>query len=437
MSKQSFQTPRGTKDVLPDEQPYWKKVKETAGSVLDGLGFGRIDLPHFENADVFMKGIGSDTDIVSKEMFILEQKGEDDSVKYALRPEGTAGAVRSFIQNGMSSWAQPVRLYYMGAMFRRERPQRGRLREFYQVGVEIFGDDSAKSDYLTIMSAWEILNRLGLKNLIVYANSIGCPKCRPKYVTKLKKFYKDRFDKLCEDCQRRYETNPLRLLDCKEKVCKDISKEAPTTLDTLCPDCKTHFQNTLEYLDYFNIKYDLDPTLVRGLDYYTQTVFEIVEKTDKGRQGTLVGGGRYNGLVELLGGQKTPAVGYSLGIERVIALMKEQKISGAKIRGVEICILQLGDRAKEVSKKIYDALSKNDINVYFVPSNDGLRQQIRMADKLGAKYAIIIGQQEAVKDEIILRDLETSSQEVFPSKDLVEAVQKRINICSCVTKKAE
>ena len=202
-------------------------------------------------------------------------------------------------------------------------------------------------------------------------------------------------------------------------------------LDSLCTDCKKHFQETLEYLDYFNIKYDLDPTLVRGLDYYTQTVFEIVEKNDRGRQSTIVGGGRYNGLVELLGGPDTPAVGFSFGVERVINLMKEQKIEPAKPRGVEICILQLGEKAKEVSKKIYDDLTKNDINVYFVPSNDGLRQQIKMASKLGATYAIIIGQQEAVKDEIILRDLVGSSQEVFPAKDLVEAVKKRMSKCDC------
>jgi histidyl-tRNA synthetase len=430
MSKQ-FQTARGTKDVLPQEQNYWIKVQETAEKTLFGLGFGKITLPHFENLEVFTKGIGETTDIVQKEMYVLENKGDDEATKYVLRPEGTAGAVRSFIQNGMSSWSQPVRLFYFGPMFRRERPQKGRYREFYQLGTEIFGDATPKSDYLAIMSAWEILQRLGLKNLIVYANSIGCPKCRPKFMAKLKKYYKEKLNDVCDDCKNRYETNPLRLLDCKERNCQEIAKDAPIMLDSLCSDCKKHFQETLEYLDYFNIKYDLDPTLVRGLDYYTQTVFEIVEKDDKGRQSTIVGGGRYNGLVELLGGAPTPAVGYSFGVERVISLMKEQNIEVEKPRGVEICILQLGDKAKEVSKKIYDQLSDADINVYFVPSNDGLRQQIRMASKLGASYAIIIGQQEAVKDEIILRDLTASSQEVFPVKDIADAVKKRILKCDC------
>jgi histidyl-tRNA synthetase len=422
----SYQTPRGTKDILPQDQAYWMAVRNTAEKVLYGIGFSRIDLPHFENSEIYTRGLGDETDIVQKEMFTIESRSEDDETRLALRPEGTAGAVRSFIQNGMSSWSQPVRLFYMGAMFRHERPQKGRFREFYQVGTEIFGDSSAKSDYLAIMAAWEILNRLGLKNLVVYTNSIGCPKCRPKYIAKLKKYYKEELDKLCPDCVRRSETNPLRLLDCKVDACKKIAKEAPIMLDSLCPECKKHFQETLEYLDYFNIQYDLDPTLVRGLDYYTQTVFEIVEKDDAGRQSTIVGGGRYNDLVELLGGPKTPAVGFSFGVERVINLMKEQKIEVKKPRGVELCILQLGEKAKEASKKIYDALSKNDINVYFVPSNDGLRQQMKTATKLGARYAVIIGQKEALKDEIILRDLEASSQEVFPLEGLIEAAKKRL-----------
>ena len=430
MSKQQYQTPRGTRDVLPADQPYWRFIRNTSEKTLEGVGFSKIELPHFENAEIFTRGLGEQTDVVQKEMYLLEKRGEDETIQYSLRPEGTAGLVRSFIQNGMSSWSQPVRLYYEGAMFRRERPQKGRYREFYQIGAEIFGDESAQADYLIIMSAWEILNRLGLKNLTVYANSIGCPKCRPKYMAKLKKYYKDHLKDLCPDCQRRYETNPLRLLDCKEEKCKIIAKNAPTTLDSLCSDCKSHFQSTLEYLDYFNIKYDLDPLLVRGLDYYTNTVFEIVEKNDRGRQSTLVGGGRYNGLVELLGGPATPAVGYSLGMDRIVNLLKEQEINVPKIEGVEICILQLGEKAKEVSKEIFDALSKQDINVYFVPSDEGLRQQIRTAVKLGAKYAAIIGQQEALKDEIILRDLSASSQEIFPTKVLIEEIKKRLSKCS-------
>jgi histidyl-tRNA synthetase len=294
------------------------------------------------------------------------------------------------------------------------------------LGLEIFGDASAKSDYLTIMSAWEILSRLGLQNLIVYANSIGCPKCRPKYLTKLKKYYRDKIKNLCQNCQNRYEKNPLRLLDCKEEKCQEAARNVPNILDSLCSECKNHFQNTLEYLDYFNIRYDLDSKLVRGLDYYTNTVFEITCRDDKSRQSSLGGGGRYNGLIELLGGPSTPGVGYSLGIERIVSLMKEQKVAIPEKRKVEVCILQLGEKAKEVSKNIYDQLSKEDINVFFVPSNDGLRQQMHSASKIGAKYVVIIGQREAMKDEAILRDLSASTQETFPSKFLASEVKKRL-----------
>lgn len=432
MARVNYQTARGTKDILPPEQHYWQYIREISQKTLEGLSFDRIDTPHFENLEVFSRGIGQDTDIVQKEMFLLEKTSEkEDSQIFALRPENTAGIVRSFIQNGMLSWPQPVRLYYFGAMFRRERPQKGRFREFYQLGVEIFGDETAKSDYLAIMSAWEILARLGLKNLKVYANSIGCPACRPKYITKLKKYYKDIVKDLCHDCQERYEKNPLRLLDCKEEKCLEAAKNAPIILDLLCQTCKKHFQETLEYLDYFDIEYDLDPTLVRGLDYYTHTVFEIADKSDKSRQNVVCGGGRYNDLVELLGGPSTPAVGFSLGIERLVNLIKDQKIKVPAKRGVEVCILMLGDKAKGISKKIYDSLSEHDINVYFVPSNDGLRQQIRMAGKLGAKYAVIIGQREALKDDLILRDLEASSQESFPKAAIVEAIKNRLKTCQC------
>jgi histidyl-tRNA synthetase len=427
MSQQkTYQSARGVRDILPSDQKYWQYFRRVSEKVLESLGIDRIDLPHFENAEIFDRGIGSSTDIVQKELFYLENRDESDNSRYALRPEFTAGAVRSYIQNGMGSWPQPVKLYYIGAAFRRERPQKGRFREFYQLGMEIFGDDSAKSDYLCIMSAWEILKKIGLKNIIIYANSIGCPKCRPKYISKLKKFYKDKLNNLCPDCLVRYEKNTLRILDCKEEKCQKISNSAPVFLDALCVDCKNHFQSTLEYLDYFNIRYDLDPKLVRGLDYYSKTVFEICQGSDKSRQGSLGGGGRYDGLVEILGGQKTPAVGYSLGIDRIVSAMKEQNIPISENRGVEVSILQLGEKAKNASKKVYDLLSNEDINVFFVPSNDTLRSQIRQSVKAGAKFAVIIGQKEALKEEIILRDLKASAQELIPLEGVGEEIIKRL-----------
>ena len=426
-NKKTYQTARGVRDILPAEQPYWQQLRKACESVMDSLGISRIDLPTFENVEIYSRGIGTDTDIVQKEMYLLEKTAEkEDKEIYALRPEGTAGAARAYIQNGMGSWPQPVKLYYMGPMYRHERPQKGRYREFFQFGLEIFGDSTAKADYLAIMSAWQILKKVGLKDLIVYTNSIGCPKCRPKYLAKLKKFLKDNNNKLCDDCKKRTESNPLRALDCKIEACQKIILDAPNVLDTLCEECNLHFQNTLEYLDYFGIRYDLDSKLVRGLDYYSRTVFEIAEAKDKSRSGSIVGGGRYDGLIEILGGSPTPAVGYSFGMDRIVTLMKEQGIKPEKSRGVEVCILQLGEKAKDVSKEIYDKLSENDVNVYFVPSNDSLRSQLRQASKLGATYAVIIGQKEAFKDEIILRDLRVSSQETIPSKGIAEEVKKRL-----------
>jgi histidyl-tRNA synthetase len=277
------------------------------------------------------------------------------------------------------------------------------------------------------MSCWEILGRLGLKDLIIYTNSIGCPKCRPKYVAKLKKYYKDKLSSSCDNCNVRYHNNPLRLLDCKEESCKKLAKEAPVILDTLCSECKNHFQELLELLDYFQIRYDLDPRLVRGLDYYSRTVFEIAEASDTERQNSLGGGGRYDDLIEKLGGPKSYAVGYSLGIDRIVNLMKEQKIQPPAKNGIEVCILQLGEKAKNKAKKIYDQISKDSINVLFIPSHESLRTQIKNAVKSKSKYAVIIGQAEAVKDEVILRDLSASAQETLPVKNLASEIRRRLD----------
>lgn len=428
MSNKTYQTARGTRDILPADQPYWQYFRKIAEETLSSFDVDRVDLPHFENLEVFTRGIGVETDIVSKEIYLVNSKSDDDNDRLALRPEGTAGAVRAYIQNGMSSWPQPVKLYYQGAMFRHDRPQKGRYREFFQFGVEIFGDASPKSDYLSIMSAWEIFKRLGLKDLIIYANSIGCPKCRPKYIQKLKKYYKDNMGDSCESCKIRFDANPLRLLDCKEEACQKKAAGAPVILDSLCGECKTHFSELLELLDYFQIRYDLDPKLVRGLDYYTRTVFEIATVEDVARAGSLGGGGRYDGLIEALGGPATPAVGYSLGVDRIINLMKERKIKPPVVKGIEVCILQLGEKAKASAKKVYDALTEQNVNVLFIPSNDSLRSQMKNATKTKARYAIIIGQAEAVKSEVILRDLKASAQETLPVKGLAEEVIRRLNL---------
>lgn len=433
MSEKSLQKPRGTRDILPSEQPAWRVFVSSAEKVLNGLGFGKIDTPLFEDKRIFERGAGSSSDVVEKELYTIETAGEDDESKLALRPEGTAGAARAFIENGMSSLPQPVRLYYFGPMYRHERPQAGRYREHRQLGAEIFGDESAESDYLAIMSAIEVLKKLGFSNLNIAINSIGCQQCRPKYLKKLKDYYSDKLANVCSDCKRRYDLNPLRMLDCKNDDCKKLKASAPQNLDSLCPDCRDHFQNTLQYLDDFGIKFNLDNTLVRGLDYYTRTVFEVSAGNDKERKTTLCGGGRYDNLVSTLGGPKTPAVGWGMGAERVVDLLKENNIKIPKIRGVEVVILEIGETAKKVCRKIFEDFEKEDINVFYIPSDDSLRTQLKLASKLNADYALIVGQQEALNGSAIVRDMKTSTQEdlsVSGAVDMIKEKYAKENDCS-------
>lgn len=432
----SFQKPRGTRDILPSDQSYWRFFQCNAEKVLDGLGFSKIDTPLFEDKRIFERGVGAGTDIVEKEIYLIESTAQDEEPQFALRPEGTAGVARSYIENGMCSWPQPVRLYYYGPMYRRERPQKGRYREHRQVGLEIIGDASAESDYLAIMAGYEILKKVGLVNLTVSLNSIGCLECRPKYLKKLKDYYADHLDKVCEDCRRRYDTNPLRLLDCKNDMCAKIKTRAPQILDKLCNECRDHFQDTLEYLDDFEIKFNLDSTLVRGLDYYTRTVFEISTSADKERKVALCGGGRYDELVSTLGGTKTPAVGWGMGADRVVEELRTAGIRPPKTRGVEVVILELGDTAKKVCKRIFAAFEKEDINVFYIPSNDSLRGQLKMAVKLNADYTIIVGQKEALSNSVIVRDLHSGTQEDLPVKKAVEIIKAKYiketnNNCNC------
>ncbi|TSC94817.1 MAG: histidyl-tRNA synthetase [Candidatus Berkelbacteria bacterium Athens1014_28] len=424
MENKTYQKPRGTRDILPEEQIYWRYLNSCAEDTLFGLGFSKIDTPIFEDKDIFVRGIGTATDIVEKEIFSISESGDDDP-KYALRPEGTAGVVRAYIENGMSSWPQPVRLFYTGQMFRRERPQQGRLREHRQIGLEILGDPSAKSDFLAIISALEILKKSGFSDFIVSINSIGCPQCRPKYIDKLKEYYSKKLKDSCEDCQRRFNLNPLRLLDCKNDDCQKIKEDAPQILDFLCKECQDHFQDILGYLDDFDIKFLLDTKLVRGLDYYTKTVFEISAIGDESRKTTLCGGGRYDSLVSTLGGIATPAVGWGMGADRVIEELKKNKIVPAKIRGIEVYLIQLGKTTKPICKKIYNELKKSAINVYYIPSDDSLRSLLKDAAKLKVPTTVIIGQQEASAGRAIVRDLNSGSQEELKIAEAIEKIKKK------------
>ncbi|MEI8060872.1 MAG: histidine--tRNA ligase [Candidatus Berkelbacteria bacterium] len=425
MSDKQLQKPRGTKDILPADQPAWSFFRTTAEKVLNGLSFSKIDTPLFEDKRIFERGVGAGTDIVEKEIYLIESVSGDDESQLALRPEGTAGAARAYIENGMSSQPQPVRLYYFGPMYRHERPQKGRYREHRQVGAEIFGDQSAESDYLAIMSAIEILKKLGFSGLNIAINSIGCPECRPKYLAKLKDYYADKLSGVCPDCKRRYDINPLRMLDCKNEECQKFKTKAPQMIDSLCTECREHFQDTLQYLDDFGIKFELDNTLVRGLDYYTRTVFEVSAGTDKERKTTLCGGGRYDNLVSVLGGPKTPAVGWGMGADRVVELLSDNGVKIPQPRGVEVVILEIGDTAKKVCRQIFDSFEKEDINVFYIPSKDSLRSQMKSASKLKADFALIVGQQEALTGSVIVRDLRTSTQDDLSVASAVEMIKEK------------
>lgn len=349
-------SPRGTKDIIED-QKYWFFLFDIVREKLNSFGAKRIETPIFEYAEIYSKAIGRSSNIVDKEMFEVRRvstmvdtkDGPEDVKMLVLRPEYTAGVARAYLQNGLNTWIQPVKLWYWGPSFRYERPQAGRYRLFNQFGIEVIGDDSPLTDAAVILIGWQILKKIGLseKNLSMDINSIGDVDCRPKIKKKLIEYFQDFLPNLCPDCNRRFVENPLRILDCKEEKCQKIIAGAPQIIDLLCDACKSHFKAVLESLDSLQITYNLNPRLVRGLDYYTRTVFEIYLNDDKSRQRTLLAGGRYDDLIKLLGGQATPAVGWAAGIERLIDVIKEKDIEVKEPKCADICIVQIGKKPKK------------------------------------------------------------------------------------------
>lgn len=408
-------------DILPNDYLYWEYVLGAVEKYSKIYSFGRIETPIMEDAKLFMRSVGETTDIVEKEMFTLTTKGGD---RLALRPEGTAGIARSYITSGMASWSQPVKLYYAGPMFRYERPQTGRQRQFNQVGFEILGSMDPIFDAQMIQLICFIFKKIKLKNVVINVNSIGCLKCRGKYKTALIDYYRSRFNKLCPDCKRRLAKNPLRLLDCKEEKCSAMRELAPQIVDYLCPDCHNHFKSVLEYLDEVNIPYILNPYLVRGLDYYTKTVFEIVLEGDDRRQSSLGGGGRYDDLVEILGGSSVPAVGVALGIERIVEYLKAANISPLKVTAAKIFIVQLGDRAKKKCFKLFNDLTEAGIPVAESFGRGSIKSQLRVANRLKMKIVLIIGQKESLDGTIIVRDMESGMQEIVDSAKIIRIIKK-------------
>ena len=411
--------PKGTKDVLPAESYKWQYVESIARETAKLFNVKEIRTPVFEHTELFQRGVGETTDVVTKEMYTFKDKG-DRSI--TLKPEGTAGAVRSFIENGMGNGVLPVKMYYIIPAFRYERPQAGRLREFHQFGVEIFGAKSAQTDAEAILIADSLLKKLGL-NVQLYINSIGCPACRAEYNKALKAFFAPHLDKLCYDCKTRYEKNPLRLLDCKEEECKRINATAPKMLDYLCEDCKTHFETLKTCLDAAGVAYEIDPRIVRGLDYYTRTVFEFVS-TSIGAQGTVCAGGRYDGLIEQLGGNPTPAVGFAAGIERLLIVMSQ---TGVEIPEEDKPTVYLAGMDAECRNKAFTLAAKlraAGVRAEIDHMDRSVKAQFKYADKIGAKYVAVIGGNELAEGRANVKNMATGESENVTFDGLVEYFQK-------------
>lgn len=412
-------------DVLPEDQIYFKRILKVVESVANSYTFEKIETPILEFAEVFEKAVGDDTDIVGKEMYTFRTKGND---LVALRPEGTAPVMRSYLEHGMHNLPQPVKLWYQGPFFRYERPQAGRFRQFHQFGFEAIGDQSPSIDGQIIQMSYDVLKELGFKNLTIQVNSIGDSECRPYFKKILTSYFKSRKASLCQDCQRRLKENPLRILDCKEEKCQRVIAGAPQITEHLCEKCHAHFKEVLEFLDELQLPFTLNPYLVRGLDYYTKTVFEIVETSEDGKSlGTLIGGGRYDNLAKMLGGREVPGCGSAAGMERITSLMKSREMStGKKVEEPKIFLAQLGILAKRKSMKLFEEFRDAKIAVAESFSKDSLKTQLRTANKMNIKWVLIFGQKEALEDFITLRDMETGVQKEIKLDKVVEEMKEKL-----------
>ncbi len=424
LKPKQFQTVRGMRDILPDVQPYWQKVRKAVEKIANDYSYNRIDLPLVEFRELYERGTGKGTDIVEKEMFKFKTQGGDD---VALRPEGTPGIVRAYLQNGMQSWSKPVKLSYIGPMYRYDRPQEGRYREFYQFGFEAIGEKDAILDAQVIQMALRVFKTIGFKKMSLQINSIGCSECRPSYNSLLVSYLNNRKKSLCMDCKKRLKNNPLRVLDCKEEKCTQIVSQAPQAIDHLCKECKDHFTFLLECLDELDVSYEINSRLVRGLDYYTKTVFEIWATNDEnGARKALGGGGRYDELFETLGGKRTPAVGFAAGIDRVVEKMKETGVKAFYPAIPKVYLAQLGDMAKKKSLRIFEELEKAGIGVAESFGRGNLRSQLNQANQLDMDLVLIIGQREALDETVIIKDMKCGSQEVVAFRKVVDQVRKKL-----------
>lgn len=422
------------RDVLPNEQKYWTRIQDVAKARLQSFSFQRIDTPIVEAKELYLRGAGPTSDMVEKELFGVSRTGtrtdgetEDETSGLVLRPEATAGIVRAYIEHGMHTWPQPVKLYTFSQNFRYDRPQKGRYRQHTQLSVEVLGDETPLTDAMTILVLWQILQDLELdKEAVIELNSIGDASSRAAMKDALQKYYEPLLPTLCENCQRRFTTNVLRLLDCKETQCQEAKEGTPQIVDHLNDASRSHFMTVLEYLDAAGVPYDLNPYLVRGLDYYTHTVFEIRERNDEHRQAVLAAGGRYDGLVEALGGRSTPAFGFGMGVERIVEKLQEREIPVKAEAGTEVLIIQLGDRAKKKAIPLLVSLSKKGMPTSMALGKESLKSQLRSADKMGAKLALIVGEREAIDGTIIVRNMQDGTQETVDFDDVEAVIERKL-----------
>lgn len=427
-NRKGFSRLRGMKDIMAEDHRYWDLVARKAEDMASFYGFKKISTPILESLSLYLKSTGENTDIVSKEMYSFTDKNGD---KVAIRPEITPGLVRAYIENGMFNQPQPVKMFSCGPIFRHEKPQAGRYRQSNQADMEIFGEEGPMADFLLMLIIYNIFSELQI-NVQLQVNNIGCNECRPGYLKKLVEYYKQRGNrsKLCNDCRRRLEKNPLRLLDCKEPGCAELKAGAPPMIDHLCEECQKGFTKILEYLDEMDIAYNLNPSLVRGLDYYNRTVFEVWE-IEEGEdvaknELSLGGGGRYDSLVENMGGRPTPACGAAIGIERTVNCIKANKIPLEKGNERLIFISQLGDNARRRAIGLFEELRKSGFNVKQSFTKDSLKGQLEEADRLGARLSLILGQKEINDDTILFRDMESGNQEVVDYNKTKNELQKRL-----------
>lgn len=430
--KLQFRSPKGVPDILPKDQKYWDFIIETVNKRAQSFGFEKISLPIFEESGLYQKGTGINTDIVQKEMYNVKPysniEKESNSREYALRPEFTPGIIRAYIEHGMQTKSQPVKLITTGPVFRHDKPQKGRYRQFWQFNLEVIGNKNPLTDALLILLIHQIYIDLGLKNkTIIEINNIGCKKCQPRIRKKLIKLLEPIQSKLCPTCQDRIYSNPLRVIDCKNKKCQKQVSSLPHIIDFICTDCKKDFTHTLEYLDDLKVAYDLNPYLVRGLDYYTGTTFEVKDKKDAQKQSSLAGGGHYDRLMKLYGGPDTPAIGFAGGIERLVDKLKEEEVEVPSKSKTDVFIVQIGKKAQKKAMSLISSLSEKNYSVGCAVGKETLSAQLKVANKISAKLALIIGQREILDKTIIVKDLDEATQETVDQEEIEIYINKKLD----------